>query len=110
MFVGGTLVLFLVVIIANVKIFLFSFSHYWFTVLVLSVSVLVYPLWEVVITTYLPITRFLENYESRNAIGNMFRHPMAWFALIFLIFACIMHTPLKKLFEDYRRTFNVCTK
>lgn len=109
MFVGGTLALFLVVIIANLKIVLFSYSHYWFSTLVLSVSVLIFPLWEITITSWMPVAVFLENYESRNAIANMFANPMAWFALIFMIFTCVMHTPVKKLVEDYMKTFNLCT-
>lgn len=40
MWVGGLLVLTLVVLVANIKVAIFSFSHYWFSVLILVLSVL----------------------------------------------------------------------
>ena len=99
-YVGGFLVLALVVLVANIKVATFSYSHYWFSVLAMVLSVLFLFLWSAILTEWLPISEFLENYDSRGSTSKMVDNGMAWIAVFAVLYLCFMLTPISTVLKD----------
>ena len=100
MYVGGVLVLALVVLVANIKVVTFTFSHYWFSVLISFLSIVVLFLFSAILTEWLPISEFLENYDSRGSTVKMLANPMAWFAIFAVLYLCFMLTPISTVLKE----------
>jgi len=86
MWVASNLIFALVVIYSNIKVFLFSYTHYWFTILTLILSIMSYFLVAAIIMEWLPISESLENYSSYGSLERMLSNPNTWTIFVFLIF------------------------
>lgn len=86
MWVASNLIFALVIIYSNIKVFLFSYTHYWFTILTLILSIMSFFFMAALIMEWLPIYEYLENYSSYGSLDRMFRNPNTWTIFVFLIF------------------------
>lgn len=89
-----------VVILANLKVFLFSYSHYWFTVMILIVSVAVYYLVVYTLMDLFPILTVFDNYDSRGVFIHLFGNPNFYTGAIFIIFTCFFVQPVLRCLES----------
>jgi hypothetical protein len=101
MYVGGVLVFMLVVVVANIKVVTFSYSHYWFSVVMLVLSVLSFFIICLLLLDWLPISEFLENYESRGAIDYVFENPNSYFVFFLVVYGCFMFMPVVAVVKDF---------
>jgi hypothetical protein len=94
LWVAGVGVNFLVVLVVNVKVFLFSKSHYWFTVIILVLSVAVFPFLSWLLTDALPVSQLLINYNSRGATSQWLENGPAILSCAISIYICFMLHPI----------------
>jgi hypothetical protein len=94
MWTNGLLVYALVVIVANVKVIMFSYSHYPFSITIIVLSILSYFIVAIALTELFPINEVLENYDSRGGILAVFVNPNSYFASIVVTFGCFIIAPL----------------
>lgn len=75
MWVASTCVLGLIVILANLKVVEFSNTHYWFSLLIIAGSIVVYFLTTAVVVEWLPVQEWLDNFESYGSLRRMWQNP-----------------------------------
>lgn len=97
-FVFGTIVLF-----ANVKIFLISYVHYWFSVVMMALSVASYYASEFCLTHFFPIRPWLDNYENYGFTTIMTKNYCFYLVTVLLIVGCNLVQPLVREFKTYLR-------
>ncbi|CAG9326924.1 ATP8A1_3 [Blepharisma stoltei] len=94
MWTGSALIFAIVVIVANGKVVEFSYSHYWFSLTILSVSVLLYFFILAILTEWLPVSEWLDNYDSKGSLTQMFADGNTYLCSILLIFSFFFYKPL----------------
>lgn len=99
--VSSVMVFGLVVVFVNVKVFLFSFSHSVFSLVLLLVSVLNYYLISTIITEWLPISDTLDNYDSYGATSIMFSNPNSFIILVVVVYSAFFLQPLFTVFSGF---------
>lgn len=93
MWVASNMVYGTVVIFANIKVAQFSYTHYWFTVTVNILSILSYFLITALVTDWLPISEWLDNFDSRGSTARMFNNPNAYLAVLWMVVTGFMIQP-----------------
>ena len=89
LYVAGVGVYFLVITAVNIKVFILSYSHYWFTVLIQVLSVLIFPFFSWMVDSQFPIMSLFLNYNSRGGTSEYFDNAhgiFAWIAALVLGF------------------------
>ncbi|CAG9326533.1 unnamed protein product [Blepharisma stoltei] len=94
MWVASDLVYSLVVIIVNLKIFLFSFTQYWFSILAIFGSIATYYLTSLILTMWLPIINWFDNYDGRGSTEQMFENPNTYSSLVLCIIGAFLFLPI----------------
>ncbi|CAG9326660.1 unnamed protein product [Blepharisma stoltei] len=94
MWVYSVLVLALVIIVCNVKIILFSYIHFWFSLIIIALSILLYFLVSAIITEWLPMESFLDNYDGKGSTARMLKNPNSYLCMILITYFCFFMTPL----------------
>jgi phospholipid-transporting ATPase len=100
-FVAGTLMYGLVVILVNVKILLFSLAFYWFNVGLIFFSIVFYFWSTLVLDSALPINDWLDNYEMRFSIYQIMKNPNSWVVILVVPFASFFIQPFFQVFLEY---------
>lgn len=94
MYVSATLIFALIVVFVNLKIINFSYSHYWFTITVILLSTGSFFLFTLMITEYLPITPWLDNFDSRGSSTRILQNPNTYSAVTISIFLSFFLKPI----------------
>ena len=94
MYVGSTLVFGMVVILANLKVFTFSYLHTWFTIGINVLSIASYFVIAYIILDVFPIQSFLDNYDGRKSMTQLLENPITYLCLCLLIMAGFMMHPI----------------
>lgn len=92
--VSGVLIFAQIVIFVNIKIVTFSYSNYWFSVLVLILSAGSFFLCTVMITEYMPIISWLDNYDSRGSSKRLLYNQNGYSAIILSLFLGFFISPI----------------
>ena len=100
-FVVGTLMYGLIVILVNLKIVLFSYAFYWFNMSLLFLTVVFYFYSNLVLDSALPINDWLDNYEMRFGINQIMKNPNALIVIILVPFMCFFIQPFFKILLEY---------
>ena len=93
MWFAGLLVYSLIVTVANIQILCFSYSHTWFSVAIIGISIVLYYIASLCLTELFPIQKWLENYNPRGGMYNLFVNPNAWLAFMIVIVMCFFLIP-----------------
>lgn len=96
MWVASKLIFGLVVFLVNIKVYLFSYSHYWFSILISALSTFSYIGFTVLLNDYLPIRSWLDNYDSRGSSIKLLQNPNTYSAIAIVLFIGIMIHPIYK--------------
>ncbi|OMJ85156.1 hypothetical protein SteCoe_13546 [Stentor coeruleus] len=94
MYVASKLIFGLVVFLVNIKVFIFSYSHYWFSILISALSTLSYIGFTVLLNDYLPIYLWLDNYDSRGSSRKLLKNPNTYSAVVICFFIGFMIHPI----------------
>lgn len=98
MYVGSVLVYGMVVILANFRIFMFSQMHFWFTWLIMILSVVSYFVLSYFITERFYIEQLLDNWDSRSSTIRMLTNPNTYTAAFAILVICCMTNPILRCF------------
>jgi phospholipid-transporting ATPase len=96
MYVAGIFVFAVVVIFANLKVLFFSYSHYWFSWLVMFISTGFFFFSTAVITDWLPVADWLSNYDARGCTKRLLSNPNFYTVSILLCVMCFVVQPILK--------------
>ena len=96
MWVASKLIFGLVVFLVNIKVYIFSCSHYWFSLLISMLSTLSYVGFTVILNDYMPIYSWLDNYDSRGSSIKLLENPNTYSAIIICFFIGFMVHPIYK--------------
>lgn len=94
MWVGAKLIFGLVVFLVNIKVYLFSYSHYWFSILISMVSTGSYIGVTILLNDYFPIINWLDNYDSRGSSIRLLQNPNTYSAIVICFFVGFMVHPI----------------
>ncbi|OMJ67067.1 hypothetical protein SteCoe_35873 [Stentor coeruleus] len=94
LWVASTLMYGMVVILVNIKVVLFSYAYYWFNVTIIIASIAFYFIISKIIDTGLPISEWLNNYEIRGSIDQMFENPNTYVIIILITYLAFFIQPL----------------
>jgi phospholipid-transporting ATPase len=83
-----------VVIIVNLRVFSFSMSWYWFSMLISFLSIGLYFVNDLMITQWFPIKNFFDNFDGRGSTLKLLRTPLIYFIGILVIFSILIIQPL----------------
>ena len=83
-----------VVVLVNLKVYLLSFSHYWFTLLAMVVSALLYYLVATFFFEVLPVNESLQNFDGYGGITQIFANPNSYLLMIVLVFGSFYIQPI----------------
>jgi phospholipid-transporting ATPase len=84
--VPASLIFALIVLFVNLKVINFSYSHYWFTILIIVVSTGSFFLFTALLTEILPINHWLDNFDSRGSSVRIMKNPNTYSAICISIF------------------------
>ncbi|OMJ85922.1 hypothetical protein SteCoe_12625 [Stentor coeruleus] len=98
MWVSAILIFALIVVFVNLKIIAFSYSHYWFSILILILSTGSFFFCTIMITEYLPIISWLDNYDSRGSSTRIMYNPNTYSGIVIAIFFGFF---LKPIYDAY---------
>jgi phospholipid-transporting ATPase len=97
------LTLSLVIIIANVKILTFSYTWYWFSVLIIILSIGSYFIIAIILTQWITISDYLDNYDGRGSTVKILQMPNTYAIILLVQVGFLLTDPLikytKKLFK-----------
>jgi magnesium-transporting ATPase (P-type) len=96
MYVASKLIFGLVVFLVNIKVITFSYSHYWFSILISLLSTLSYIGFTILLNDYLPIYTWLDNYDSRGSSVKLLKNPNTYSAILICFFIGFMIHPIYK--------------
>ena len=96
MWVAAKLIFGLVVFLVNIKVYMFSFSHYWFSLIISMLSTLSYVFVTVILNDYLPIMSWLDNFDSRGSSVKLLWNPNTYSAIVICFFIGFMVHPIYK--------------
>lgn len=94
--VAAKLIFGLVVFLVNIKVYLFSYSHYWFSLVISLLSTASYVVVTIILNDYLPIINWLDNYDSRGSSAKLFNNPNTYSAIVICFFIGFMVQPIHK--------------
>lgn len=92
--VTSILIFALIVVFVNVKILNFSYSHYWFTIVVNFLSTGSFFFFTFLVTELLPIVSWLDNYDSRGASTRIILNLNTYSAVVIAIFVGFFIKPI----------------
>lgn len=107
MWVASALVYGLIVAIVNVKIHMISYSHYWFSLLGIIISIGSYVTILYILYEKTPINFLLDNYDSKGAFTEMMNNPNTYLAGFVVIYSSFFLWPMFRAVKDLYR---VCKK
>lgn len=103
LWVASTLMYAMVVILVNTKVILFSYAYYWFNVAIIMASIISYFIISKIIDAALPISEWLNNYDVRGCVDQMFENPNTYIIIILIVYMAFFIQPLyfaiKQLFK-----------
>jgi len=94
MWTASVLVYGMVVLYANIKVIQFSYSHFWFSLSVIFISVLCFVLSAAVITELLPMLSWLDNYEGKGSLNKLIVNPNTYISIVVLIYGGFFIQPV----------------
>lgn len=104
---GGVTMYCVIVLIANLYVLRFSYMINWLFVLFWLFSVGSFFLTHFIITEWLPIGVWLDNYDMRGATYSLFKNPNTYSVVVLLIAVCFMFYPIVRyvveLIELFRK-------
>lgn len=103
MWVASVLVYAMVVIFANLKVFLFSYSHFWFTLLLLLLSVLSFFACSAALTEFVPIISWLDNYDGVGSMRKLLINPNTYVSLVILVYGGFFLQPIFRNIKELHR-------
>lgn len=107
MSVATVLVYGMVVIFVNIKVFLFSYSHTIYSILIQLLSILSYFFISFIITDWFPISAVFDNFDSHGATSMMFSNPNTYIVTVLLIYLGFFLQPLGRFFfKVYKKLKN----
>ena len=101
MWVGGMELYALIVILVNIKVLMFSFRHFWFSILIILVSIGSYFLTTFLVVEWLPLSDFFDNWDMRQSSFRIFTSPTAYSVAVLLIIATIIGFPVGNLLIEF---------
>jgi phospholipid-transporting ATPase len=96
--VFGTIVLF-----ANIKIFMISYVHFWFSIVVMVLSTASYYASEMSLTKLFPIMPWLDNFENHGMTMITLNDPVFYMVTLLLVVGCNLPQPLYREYRTYAR-------
>jgi phospholipid-transporting ATPase len=93
MWVGSVLVYAMVVLFANFRILTFTYTHFWFTWLAIFMSILMYFLVSAMLTQWLPMEEWLDNYDGRGSTWQMLKNPNSYTTILLCLVAGFLIQP-----------------
>jgi len=100
MWTGGVLVYACVVTIANLKVLQIHYTHFWFSVGVISLSIISYFVCSAIFTEWLWISVIFGNFEGRGSTTKMLTNPNSYLIFITIIVVYYMYNALSKAIYD----------
>lgn len=100
-FVVGTLIYGLMVILSNLKILTFTYSFYWFNLGLIFFSIIFYFYSTQVLDSVLPISEWLDNYEMYFSIYQLYKNPNAYLILFLVPYICFFIQPFYSILIQY---------
>ena len=86
----------IVVIMVNLKVFLFSHSHFWFTLLPMFVDITLYFVINAFVYQGLPLSTYALNFDGYGALGQIFMNPNTYIWITCCVYACFIVEPVIK--------------
>jgi phospholipid-transporting ATPase len=83
-----------VVILVNVKVFVLSNTHYWFTIMTMILSAMSYLLILAFFFEILPPMQQLQNFDGYGGMSQLLGNPNTYILIVFLIYTCFYIEPL----------------
>jgi phospholipid-transporting ATPase len=87
-----------VVILVNIKVFLMSYSHYWFTIATLIFGVLSYFAISSLFFEGFPVKEFLQNFDGYGGINQIFANPNSYILILILAYGSFYLIPIINAF------------
>jgi phospholipid-transporting ATPase len=84
----------LVVFSVNIKVFLISYAHFWFTLLPIVIGIALYFIQTAILTEALPVSEYLLNFDGYGALGQLTSIPNSYLFLIVSLFALFFLQPV----------------
>lgn len=94
--VMSVLVFEIVVIMVNLKVFLISHSHFWFTILPMFIDILLYFALNGLIFESLPLSTYILNFDGYGALRQIFMDPNSYIWITCSVYACYIIEPIIK--------------
>ena len=86
----------IVVIMVNLKVFIFSHSHFWFTLLPMFIDVILYFVLNALIFEGFPLSTYILNFDGYGAIQQIFKNPKTYIWIACCVYGCFIVEPLIK--------------
>ncbi|OMJ78487.1 hypothetical protein SteCoe_21684 [Stentor coeruleus] len=93
----------LVVIVCNLRVFGFSLTFYWFSVLISFLSVVMYFLTSAILTQWLPIETYLDNYDGRGSTAKILQVANTYFVIIIVCAGIFIIAPIIKYIKKIKK-------
>ena len=103
MWVGGMELYTLIVIIVNVKVVINSYRHYWFSIVMILLSVASYFLTTFLVVDWMPMNEFFDNWDQRHSTYRIFINPNAYSCGVLLVICSVMFFPVINLLREFIR-------
>lgn len=104
---GGTAMYAVIVLIANLYIFRFAYMIHWILIVFWVASVASFFFTHFLITEWLPISVWLDNYDMRGSTYKLFLNPNVYSVCVLLVAICFMFYPIvyyvTELIEVFRK-------
>lgn len=92
-----------VVIIVNLRVFSFSMSWYWFSVLLIFLSIIGYFIVDFMITQWFPIKNFFDNFDGRGSTWKLIRTPFIYFVALLVVVGILIIPPILEYVKKLRK-------
>ena len=95
------LVYIMVIIVANIRILMFTYTWYWFFIMALIFSVISYFISSLILTEWLPIRDYLDNFDGRGSTVKILAFPNTYIVIILLVVSIFTILPLFKYSKKF---------
>jgi phospholipid-transporting ATPase len=94
--VMSVMVFALVVFSVNIKVFMLSYTHFWFTILPIFIGIFLYFTQTGIMTEALPVSEYLLNFDGYGSLGQLVVNPNTYIWLVIALYGSFFIQPVIK--------------
>lgn len=99
-----------VVIIVNFRVFSFSMSWYWFSILIIFLSIFSYFIVDFMLTEWFPIKNVFDNFDGRGSTWKLAKTPFVYTLVILIIASILMVPPIIEYIKKLKKLLTPAPK